>query len=47
MGEKRGYPYIPDKMALKRAKTVIVVESAINAISAIAAYDPNGKGKYR
>ncbi|HFG2190381.1 TPA: toprim domain-containing protein [Vibrio cholerae] len=45
MGEKRGYPYIPDKMALKRAKTVIVVESAINAISAIAAYDPNGKGK--
>uniref|UniRef100_UPI000AFBCF5B toprim domain-containing protein n=1 Tax=Vibrio vulnificus TaxID=672 RepID=UPI000AFBCF5B len=45
MGEKRGFPYIPDKMALRRAKTVIVVESAINAISAIAAYDPKGKGK--
>lgn len=45
MGEKRGYPYIPDKVALKRAKTVIVVESAINAISAIAGFDPKGKGK--
>ncbi|MBD0786699.1 toprim domain-containing protein [Vibrio sp. Y2-5] len=45
MGEKRGFPYIPDKMALKRAHTVVVVESAINAISAIAAYDPKGKGK--
>lgn len=44
-GEKRGYPYIPDSVALKRAKTVIVVESPINAISAIAAFDPLGANK--
>ncbi|MEI8634692.1 hypothetical protein P4S72_27005 [Vibrio sp. PP-XX7] len=44
-GEKRGYPYVPDPIALKRATTVIVVESAINAFSAIAAFDPDGTGK--
>ncbi|SIO94685.1 toprim domain-containing protein [Vibrio spartinae] len=44
-GEKRGYPYVPDPLALRRAKTVIVVESAINTFSAITAFDPNGTGK--
>ncbi|KDM91377.1 toprim domain-containing protein [Photobacterium galatheae] len=44
-GEKRGYPYIPDAMALRRATTVYVVESPINAISAVAAFDPEGTGK--
>ncbi|KFA98759.1 toprim domain-containing protein [Vibrio sp. ER1A] len=44
-GEKRGFPYIPDPIAFKRATTVIIVESPINAISAITAFDPEGTGK--
>lgn len=43
-GAKRGYPYIPDMQALRSAKTVIVLESPINAITAIAAYN-NNEGK--
>lgn len=44
-GEKSGFPFVPDMVALKRAKIVYIVESAINALSIISAFDPNGKGR--
>ncbi|AWL12787.1 hypothetical protein HMF8227_02335 [Saliniradius amylolyticus] len=44
-GEKMGHPWVPDLNALKRAKTVYVVESAINAASIISAFDPKATGK--
>ncbi len=44
-GEKSGYPYIPDVRGLRSAHTVIIFESAINALSAMAALDPQCTGQ--
>lgn len=38
-GEKVGYPWCSDWRAVQRAKTVLIVESAINALSAETAID--------
>lgn len=45
MGEKSGIPYLPDVAALARAKIVYIVESPINALSVMTAFDPDGTGK--
>jgi len=37
-GEKVGYPWMLDPSALKRARMVVIVESAINALSAESAF---------
>lgn len=44
-GVKAGAPFIPDYHALKRANTVYLVESAINALSVMTAFDGQAKGK--
>jgi len=43
-GEKENAPYFPDLPGLRNAEVVFVVEAPINAVSVLAAFDPEGKG---